>query len=62
MESIWSLKRRPTMTAGIDPTIMYFKFLKKNGIFLRKKKRTEQRVAVLRKISKLRDGVKLKKY
>jgi len=50
------------MITGIEPTIIYFKLEIKYGIFLRKKKRTEKRVAKCKNTSKLKEGERPKKY
>ncbi len=58
--SILSLKNTPTRAAGIEAKKICGKYEKKNFIFFLKKNKTDKNVAEWKKISKVRDGVKLK--
>jgi hypothetical protein len=60
IDSTCFLQRIPTIAAGTEPTIMYGRLSKKYFNCLLKKKRTEKRVAVFRKTSKARDGLRPK--
>lgn len=60
--SILSFNKKPTITAGIDPTIIWGRYLKKNEILFLKNTRTDKKVAAWKKISKVNDGVNPNKY
>lgn len=60
--SIWSLKKKPTIKAGIEATKINFKLEKKYLVSFLKKKSTERKVAACKKTSKVKEGLNLKKY
>ena len=59
--STWFFMRMPTRAAGMEPIIIYFRLAKKYFVWKRKKNKTENRLAVLRKMSKESEGLRPKK-